>query len=174
MKLDRLTVPELFALWSETLAELARRGAIRSANSPVADYAELLVAGHYGVEVQPKSTKGYDILSSSRERLEVKALRRTQRGRTTLSRIADLNGDPGFDAIVIVEFSLDCSTWRAWHVPLSAVRRHARYHSTWKGPRLSLTRRLIADDEVTELELRPPATRRAKTGAVRQLGTAPY
>jgi predicted lactoylglutathione lyase len=89
----------------DLLAELARRGAIRSGNNPVADYAELLVANYYGIEVQPQSTKGYDVLTPDDERIQVKALRRTQRGRSNLSRIGDLDGDPGFDAIVIVVFT---------------------------------------------------------------------
>jgi hypothetical protein len=34
--LRRLGIPDLFLLWSDTLAELRQRGAVRSGNNPVA------------------------------------------------------------------------------------------------------------------------------------------
>ena len=150
--LSKLSVPDLLALWVNVLGELRARGAIRSANNPVGDYAEFLVARHYGVEVEPPSTKGYDIRTPSGELIQVKALRRTQPGRTGLSRLGNLD-EPGFDAIVIVALSADFSSWEAWHVPLSAVRRHARFSKAWQGPKLSLTGRLVSDAEVTPLSL---------------------
>jgi hypothetical protein len=80
-QLKKLSIPELFQLWSNTLTELRNRGAIRSANNPIADYGELLVARYYGVEPESKSNRGFDL------KTPVKALRRTQRGRSNLSRL---------------------------------------------------------------------------------------
>ena len=44
MDMTTLTNEEVFGLWADALKELRRRGVTRSANSPVADYGELLVA----------------------------------------------------------------------------------------------------------------------------------
>ena len=41
--------------------EMRRRGMIRSANNPVADRAERVVADLYGVEPVGGSNKGYDL-----------------------------------------------------------------------------------------------------------------
>ncbi len=58
MDLAQLSDANLLALWADVMAELKSRDVIRSANNPVADYAERLVADRLGLALAPPSTPG--------------------------------------------------------------------------------------------------------------------
>jgi hypothetical protein len=57
--LRALSVAELLELSRAILAELKRRGVIRSGNAPAGDYAELLVQRATGGELAPTSQKSW-------------------------------------------------------------------------------------------------------------------
>ena len=71
--LAALSVGELLALSRGILAELRRRGVIRSGNAPAGDYAELLVQRATQGELAPSSQKSWDVQTPTAERLQVKA-----------------------------------------------------------------------------------------------------
>lgn len=48
--LESGTDADLIGLYGEVMIELRRRGIVRSANNPIVDIAERLIATHYGVE----------------------------------------------------------------------------------------------------------------------------
>jgi hypothetical protein len=129
------------------MAELRARAIVRSGNNPIADIAERLVADYYGGTVAPPNEKGFDVLTKAGERLQVKALRRTQKGRTTLSPLRSHE----FDAVVIVVFELDMRVVEALHVPLSVVEARQGWSSTWQAHRLSLTASLRGDGAVSRI-----------------------
>src|SRR5690606_8844173 len=58
--LGRATVRELLRLHAEVLDELRRREVVRTSNSPVGDYAELLFATAFGWELENSSAAGHD------------------------------------------------------------------------------------------------------------------
>ena len=60
------SVEQLLAAYADAMAALRARGVTRSANSPVADYAEHLAAWHYRGTLQPQSAVGYDVRASPR------------------------------------------------------------------------------------------------------------
>ena len=64
---------ELLALSRAILAELRRRGVIRTGNAPAGDYAELLVRVATGGELAANSQKSWDVKTPDGERLQVKA-----------------------------------------------------------------------------------------------------
>jgi hypothetical protein len=51
----RLDDGALLGLWASLMAELNRRGVVRSDNNPIGDYCEFLVAAHY--EVNRRATR---------------------------------------------------------------------------------------------------------------------
>ena len=79
---DGLTTSELLQLWSRSLAELRTRGICRSANNPVADYAELLSTRALGLTLAAKSNTGSDAVDGQGQRYEVKARRITPENRS--------------------------------------------------------------------------------------------
>src|SRR5438445_11602779 len=71
--LAALSIAELLGLSRAILAELKRRGVIRSGNAPAGDYAELLVQRATGGELGPAAQKSWDVKTASGELLQVKA-----------------------------------------------------------------------------------------------------
>jgi hypothetical protein len=119
-----LSVGELLALSCGILAELRRRGVIRSGNAPAGDYAELLVQRATEGTLAPSSQKSWDLETSTGERLQVKARVVTDpsiRGERQLSFFRSWD----FDAAVIVLFG------RAG--PVGPCGPQARIHRSWRG-----------------------------------------
>ncbi|PKO08030.1 MAG: hypothetical protein CVU40_17450 [Chloroflexi bacterium HGW-Chloroflexi-2] len=84
MKLDikSATTAELLQLYGRILEELKTRKVILTANSPVGDYTEWLVANKFGLKLMSNSTKGYDAEDSSGKKFQIKS-RHVTRGNKT-------------------------------------------------------------------------------------------
>ena len=148
--LDRYEDMELVHLWGEIMEQLQRRGVVRSANNPIADIAERIVADIYGVvELAPSSQAGYDLVTPDGERVQVKALRRTQRSRNVLSAIRSED----FDVIVVVVFRADMRIDEILRFPRSVAAKHWSWNAHWNGWRLTLTRALRGDPDVEPVDL---------------------
>jgi hypothetical protein len=150
----RLGASRLLAVWAEVSEELRRRGITNSANNPVADYAERLVAEAAGGTVQPPSTRGFDVKTPDGERIQVKARRRSLHSTPHhFSAIRDIERH-GFDILVAVVFRPDFTIEKAWRLPWAAVRRHAVFVRRTNSWRLSLpTGRMLQDPEVVQIRL---------------------
>jgi len=122
-----LSTLELFSLFVTVLEELRRREVTRSANNPVADYAEFLCEKALALRRAPKSTKGYDGIDGAGRKYEVKARRITTRNRSRqLSALRNLN-EGHFDFLVGVLFAEDFSLLRACLVPHAQVLNHSAF-----------------------------------------------
>src|SRR5215210_2717177 len=66
---------QVFGRWAEVMGELAARELIWSGKSPLADYAELLVARHYGVDPLKGTNPGYDLVTPAGRNVQVKSRR---------------------------------------------------------------------------------------------------
>ncbi len=145
-QLPKLTVAHLLALSRAILAELRKRGVIRSGNAPAGDYAELLVQLATGGELAPASQKSWDVKTSEGERLQVKARVVTDprnRGERQLSVFRSWE----FDAGLIVLFD-DCfRVWRAAKLPSSLLRQHAREVEHVRGFRVMAVDTLLDQGE---------------------------
>ena len=147
-QLNPLSVSELFQLYHQVLSELRTRGIIRSANNPVADYAEHLCERALALTRAPKSTKGYDASSTGGEKYEVKGRRITSYNRSReTSALREL--DKGnFDYLAGVLFHEDFTVWKACLIPHSVVLDEStfshhtnswRFHlrdSLWSNPKV--------------------------------------
>jgi len=140
--LDSLSVGELLALSRRVLAELRRRGVIRSGNAPAGDYAELLVQRATGGELAPTSQRSWDVLTPEGERLQVKARVMTSanaRGERQLSVFRSWD----FDALVIVLFADDFRVWRATRLPTDLLEHQSRFIEHVRGYRVIATDALL-------------------------------
>ncbi|MEX2210694.1 MAG: hypothetical protein WD689_02895 [Gaiellaceae bacterium] len=155
---DTLDKRELLGLWASLMSELNERGVIRSENNPIGDYCEFLVAAHYEVEPETSSRAGYDVKTPDGERLQVKGRRVGQTGKLPphYSAIRNLDDDPPpFDFVIALLMKRDFSIREAWKLPVSAVRRHARYRSHINGWQLPVVKGSMLDDpEIERFELR--------------------
>ncbi len=133
MNLDRMTAGNLLALHAEVSRRLRTLGVCRSANNPVADYAEWLCSRRLQLELVTKSTAGHDAVDSRGKRYEIKARRRTAgRPPSHFSAIRGLS-DRHFDYFVGILFAEDFTVERAAILPFRAVTRIARFRKHVNG-----------------------------------------
>ena len=117
----------LLRLYADVVEELRRRKVTRSANNPVADYTEYLVAAALGLQPVTKSTTGYDAVDSDGNRYEIKGRRLTpQNPSRQLSAIRGLD-KTHFAFLVGVLFNPDFTVHRGCVVPYSVVLGKAVY-----------------------------------------------
>jgi hypothetical protein len=124
--LSSATVADLLAGYAKTLAELRRRGVLRTNNAPAGDYAEWLVQRALGGVLAPNSEKSHDVTLDDGRTVQVKARvvgSPPRAGETQTSPFRSWSFDLG--AFVL----LDASTYQpvlGVLVPVDAVRIHAK------------------------------------------------
>jgi hypothetical protein len=118
--LEHLPDRALVALYGRVMSLMLEREIVRSANNPIADMAERVVADYYGVEPAPPNEKAFDVLAKDGTRIQVKALRRTKPGRSGLSPLRDLD----FDLLAIVIFEIDMELVEVVLVPIGVVTEY--------------------------------------------------
>ena len=156
MNLGEMTVGELLSVSRAILAELRRRGVIRTGNAPAGDYAELLVQRATGGELAPNSQKSWDVLTSDGERLQIKARVVTdprKRGERQLSVFRSWE----FDAAVVVLFDDEFRVWRAARLPLETFQAAAQFVERVSGYRVFATDDLLDRGEDWTERLRAAA-----------------
>ena len=144
MDLSALRTGELLALSRAILAELRRRGVIRTGNAPAGDYAELLVRVATDGELAPNSQRSWDVLTPEGERLQVKA-RVVTNPRLAGERQLSVFRSWDFDAAVVVLFDDDFQVWRATRLPVELIRDQARFVGHVRG------HRVLARDELLDV-----------------------
>jgi hypothetical protein len=136
------TVIELLVIYGEIMDELRGRRVVRTGNSPVGDYAELLFAQAFDWNLEPNSAAGHDATDARGLRYQIKARRLTARnGSRQLSAIRRLN-DGTFDYLAAVLFDSSFKVLRAILIPHSLVSARAKrveHTNSW---------RFILDDRV--------------------------
>ena len=131
--LEELSVLELLRLHSAILEELKARGAVRTRNNPVADYAETLVSKALSLTRAEKETKGHDATGPDGKRYEIKSRRMSTKKRSMLtSPIRELDG-AHFDEVIVVLFNEDYSVHRAGMVERKHVRELGRFRPHVNG-----------------------------------------
>ncbi|MBN2269939.1 MAG: hypothetical protein JXN61_04950 [Sedimentisphaerales bacterium] len=159
--LKTLTIQQLLQLHGESTQELRRRGVVRSANNPLADYAEFLVCCTLRLSPAGPSTKGFDATDASGNRYEIKARRRAKGTEPTrFSALRDFEGGH-FRYVVLVLFADDYTIERAAVLTVSAVRKRAFYQKHVNGWIIPLNDRTWAGVGVRDVsrELRIEQTR---------------
>lgn len=151
--LQQVTVPQLLGQYAAILAELRRRGVVRTGNAPLGDYAEGLVAGAYGGELQPNSNKSFDVLTPDGRRVQVKArtVGDADRDASKISMFRSFD----FDAAVVVAFDMSSYevVW-AREIPADELQSRASYSAHTNAHRLPLRTMRGLGTDVTD-RLRP-------------------
>lgn len=71
--MTKASVAELLTGYANTLAELRRRGVLRTNNPPAGDYAEWLIRKALGGALAPNSEKSHDVTLDDGQPVQVKA-----------------------------------------------------------------------------------------------------
>lgn len=138
-------------MYAGVMGILRERGVVRSANGPVADYAEGLVARALSLTPLPRSTKGCDALDAHGKRYEIKSRRVTKQNKSSqLSFIRNLDACH-FDYLVGVLFDEDFAVRRACVIPHSVSLAVARYNQHVNGSILHLRPTLWERAEVRDV-----------------------
>jgi hypothetical protein len=136
LDLTGASVGELGRLYRSILAELRRRGVIRTGNAPVGDYAEWLVARASGGTLAPNTSQSsWDVEAPDGEHLQVKSRFVTDPGNTGERQLSPFRSWD-FDAAVIVLFDDDFAVWRAAKLPQSAIEADSAYVGHVNGYRV--------------------------------------
>lgn len=142
--LPELSTRGLLAAHCAVLAELRRRGVIRSHNNPVGDYAEWLVSSRLGLTLADRSVKGYDATDGKHVRYQIKARRTTvDNPSTQLSVIRNLVGND-FDVLVGVVFDSEWNVALAARMTRDAVATVASFRKHVNGHVMQLRRSVLS------------------------------
>lgn len=141
IEVKHLTVLELLRAHGAVLDELRRREILRSANSPISDYGEVLFCRAFSWTRAGNSAAGFDATDAGGQRYQIKARRTTKApGARQLSAIRNLAGDP-FDQLAAVLFSLDFSIQRAALIAIDVVRARVAPLGAYEQRRAASPRR---------------------------------
>ena len=149
-----LTTPELLQQYALILAELRAREIIRTANSPVGDYGEWLVANQLGLTLEPNSKSGYDAKDSFEVKYQIKSRRLTNLNQQIqLSVIRNLaNND--FDYLIVVLFNELFDVLQVLKIPHQIIDRYAKFSDHVHGHILVLHRIILTDPLVEDITAR--------------------
>lgn len=127
------TTRELLTIFSQVMQELRQRGAVRSANNPVADYAESIVSLALGLTLMPGSHRGCDATDSTGKRYEIKGRRITRHNTSTQMGVVRGLENSHFDYLAGVLFDEDFNVSKACLIPHSQVSKLARHRKHING-----------------------------------------
>lgn len=145
-----LSNAELFQAFGLVMEEFRTRKLTRSSNNPVADYAELLVARHFGVEPVAGVQQGYDVLTPDGVRIQVKARRRSPRSKPSHYGWMHKLDDREFDKVACVLFAADFTVVEADLLTWDAAKKFAKSNERVGAHRLPLIKPFMRDDDGVE------------------------
>lgn len=147
--LSEMSELELLQTRGAVIAELRRRGVVKTENNPIGDYTEWLVCNRLGLEIQENSQAGFDAVDPQGVKCQIKG-RRASGNSVQFSAIRKLD-DHGFDFVVAVVFNEDYSIRFAFKIAYAAVKQLARFQEHTNSHLLILTEKAVELDGVEDI-----------------------
>lgn len=133
--IQHASVRELLLMQAEVLNELRDRQIVRTSNSPLGDFAELLFTTAFGWELQSNSSSSYDAVDAAGTRYQIKSRRITSwNASRQLSAIRRLP-EAHFDTLAAVLFDEEFRVMKAVLIPHSTVLAEAKrveHTNSWR------------------------------------------
>lgn len=149
--LTPLSDRQLLELHCNILAELRNRNVVRSANNPVADYTEGLIAKALNLSLEVGSKAGYDACSTDGTRYQVKGRRLTKANNSTqLSAIRNLDRAP-FDFLVPVIYDSQLVVQYSAIIPIAVVQRLGKYVAHTNATTFYFRRNVLDEPDVVDI-----------------------
>lgn len=142
---------ELLRLWAAILRELRRRGIVRTANNPIGDIAEALVANHFKGERAGFSNPGWDVQTPDGLHLEVKGIRIDEVA--TRRNLSPIPSSSTYSKVIIVVFDSDLRVAEALAVDRATVEELFRPRAKDGARVIRLTARLRQHPAVESVAL---------------------
>lgn len=150
-QLESQTISELLQAHVNILAELRKRGVLRTANNPLGDYTEWLVAHHLGLQLVNNSTTGYDAVDAKNIKYQIKGRRVTPSNASRqLSPIRNLI-EHDFDYLIAVIFDQSFGIQKAIKIPHKVIEEYATYRKHVNGHILHVRGAILSDPRVEQL-----------------------
>lgn len=164
MEIEGLSTRDLLTLHGQVMRALRAQGILRSANNPLADYAEWLCERALRVSLVKKSTRGYDAIDAAGYKYEIKARRVTpENSSRQLSAIRGLEHSH-FDFLVGVLFDTNFNVMRGALIPRPVVVRLARPAKHTNSMRFILRDSVWGEPGVEDVTSQLRASARARDG----------
>ena len=148
MHLKEIEIKELLQLQASITNELKHRGVVRTQNNPLGDYTEWLVAKSLELELAANSKVGYDGVSKSGIRIQIKGRRVTpQNNSRQLSAIRKYD-KKDFDELVAVIYNENFDVIEALQIPHGVIGEYASYREHQNAHILILNGPILSDPRV--------------------------
>lgn len=122
----------LLRAYESILSELRRRGGTRTNDAPVGQYAEWIASKVLGGRLEPNSSKGVDLVTRNKHRVQVKArVLRGEKGRG--ERQLSVFRSFEFDYCLVPLFDTTYRVSSATQLPVAIRREHAVRHKHVRG-----------------------------------------
>jgi hypothetical protein len=153
-ELDRLlgdmSDAEVAKTWARAMRTLRTRGLIRTANTPVGDYAERICCERFGLSRFGFSEKSLDAVDERGLRYQIKGRRFTPENKSRqLGAIRELERTP-FDVLLAVFFNEELELQEIWHIPCEMVKE-ASFVARTNSTRFVLTKARREDPRARRL-----------------------
>jgi hypothetical protein len=149
--LSSSSVEELLILFADILDELKKRGVTRSRNNPVADYAEWLVARKLDLNLEGRSTSGFDARSRDGVRYQIKTRRLDATNKSRLLGVIRNYEKNEFDYLVGILFNRDFKVVKTYKIPHECIKDHSRFSEHQNGHLLHLSGKILEDHRVEDI-----------------------
>jgi hypothetical protein len=145
-----LSDEELAKAWARCMRAMRDRGLVRTANTPVGDYAERVCCSRFNLHRAGFSEKSIDAIDERGVRFQIKGRRLTPENRSRqLGAIRDVADGP-FDVLLAVFFDEDLDVEEIWSIPCEVVKE-AAYVARTNSTRFVLTQARQLDPRVKRL-----------------------
>jgi hypothetical protein len=123
------TIRELLTLHAEIMEELRRREVVRTSNSPVGDYAELLFSTAFGWALEGSSAAGHDATDSEGRRYQIKSRRLTSHNESRQLSFLRRLPEKKFDYLAAVLFDARYRVKRAIILPHEGLEARCTFNA---------------------------------------------
>lgn len=148
--LARLSHAELAKAWARCMRVMRERDLVRTANTPVGDYAERIACDRLGLQRLEFTEKSIDAVDGNGVRYQIKGRRLTPENPSRqLSAIRDIQEKP-FDILLAVFFNEDLDLQEIWSIPCEVVEEAAFVVRT-NSTRFVLTKKRQQDPRIVQL-----------------------
>ena len=153
MNLKNLEIKELLNLHASVIAELQERNVVRTQNNPLGDYTEWLVSKALDLELQSNSKIGYDGISKTGLRVQIKGRRITPKNKSRQLSAIRKYEYKDFDIPAAVLFNESYWVIEAYLIPHDVVGEYAVHRNHVNGRILILKGPILTDPRVKRIQL---------------------
>ena len=153
MHLKNLETKELLNLQAAVIAELQERNIVRTQNNPLGDYTEWLVSKALDLELQSNSKAGYDGISKTGVRVQIKGRRITPKNKSRQLSAIRKYEEKDFDLLAAVLFNESFEVIEAYLIPHEVVGQYAVHRSHVNARILILKGPILNDPRIERIQL---------------------